>query len=361
MVVDQAQGLKHLHDHFVRDTSGFCSLQEELHAVAVDFLALSEALGSKLGLSSDGLLVHFDFVQWVGRHFDEADALGVPVDQQLFEELHDCFALNVEGVSLSNDLLVERVKSNDELTDEATKGVDTGGQVSLEVSDIVNGDVDAVLLLLAAWHHGNHEHFLQLLDALLLLKAHATLSSAILGLCSLFFFAALLILKVFTALHLSFDGSLVLKGAANESSAESLLDGGTPVLVLDHLQLQLVVEGRHEVGTHRVLLLLAEKTHVFQGVKSVTLEELEELFRDSLSDCSLRLTVLKHLVDSLLQVASIGFVVAARLTGFDALSLHEHGLTSALVSLVVLGEHSIFVGLNHLDASLLKRLADEDL
>ena len=142
---------------------------------------------------------------------------------------------------------------------------------------------------------------------------------------------------------------------------QSSLDQLVTVTVLDHLKLDLLVEGWDKVSSHGVVLAVTQETNVFQLGQRIALEELKELLRHGTGDITLLVSVSQNLMDSLLQVASINFIVAASLTSLNTLCLHKHGFSVLLVSGVMLGEKSIFVRFDHLDSGLFETLAYEDL
>ena len=115
------------------------------------------------------------------------------------------------------------------------------------------------------------------------------------------------------------------------------------------------------MGAHRVGLFVTEKTNILQASQRVPLEVLQKLLGHVASDLALSLTLRQHLVHSLLEVASVDFVVAAQLTCLHALGLHKHSLSCLLIFGVVLGKNGILMDLDHLNAGLFEGLANEDL
>lgn len=69
----------------------------------------------------------------------------------------------------------------------------------------------------------------------------------------------------------------------------------------------------------------------------------------------------KDRIDLLLQVTTVGFVIATSLAGFDSLGLNEHGLSGLFVTSVGIGESGQLVLLNHFNPSLLQRLTNKHL
>lgn len=58
-------------------------------------------------------------------------------------------------------------------------------------------------------------------------------------------------------------------------------------------------------------------------------------------------------MDTLLQVTALNFVIAALLTSFNSLSLHQHGFSILFILGVVLGEHGVLMRFNNFDPRLL--------
>jgi hypothetical protein len=59
--------------------------------------------------------------------------------------------------------------------------------------------------------------------------------------------------------------------------------------------------------------------------------------------------------------ASVDLVIAAGLASLNSLRLNEHSLALLLVLSVMLMKNKVLMGLDHLDAGLLKRFSDEHL
>ena len=194
----------------------------------------------------------------------------------------------------------------------------------------------------------------KLKDTLLLLEAHAALLATLLSALGFGFLPELLVLEVLAPLHLSLNCLLMLLSTITKSTMDGLLDKLLLVILLDHLKLNLVVEGRHEKGAHRIVFLASEQTNVAKLSKSISLEETQVLLRHDCCKLALLASLLYHLVHPLLKVASINFVVVTVLSGFDALRLDKHRLTLLLVLRIVLGEDSVLVAFDHLDTSLLE-------
>ena len=129
----------------------------------------------------------------------------------------------------------------------------------------------------------------------------------------------------------------MVQGTIDKTALQSILNHLVPIFILDLLQFDLLVQGRHEMSPHAELLPSPQQSHVFQSLNSVPLEVPQELLRHGASDLPLFFAVSEDLVDSLLQVAPISFVVSACLACFNSLGLYEHGLALLLVPGVVLG------------------------
>ena len=253
------------------------------------------------------------------------------------------------------------LKSNHELAEEASESVDAWGRVSAIVSDIVDWEGNGVIALLTIRYDLSGQHLLELVEPELLLKARSALLAAGLSTSSLLLLATFLVFNVLAALHLRLNCFLVSEGAADHSYLQGVIKQGVSVLVLEDLQLDLLVKGREEVGTHGVGLLVAEEANIFEAGKCVPLEELQELLAHGACNLTSLLALRQYLIDSLLEVTPVNFVVAAQLTGLYPLRLHQHGLSALLIHGVVLGKNGVLVRLDHLNASLLESFADEDL
>lgn len=59
---------------------------------------------------------------------------------------------------------------------------------------------------------------------------------------------------------------------------ESVLNNLVAVAIFDHLKLDLLIERGHEVSSHRILLSVSQKAHIFQCSECVAFEVLQELF-----------------------------------------------------------------------------------
>jgi len=178
---------------------------------------------------------------------------------------------------------------------------------------------------------------LQFLDALLLLKALSAFSSALLSTSSSLLSSLLFVFEVLTTLHFSQNSLLVVQSTIDQAALQSIFNHLVPIFILDLLQLNLLVQSRHEMSPHAELLPSSQQSHIFQSLHCVSLEVPQELLRHGASDLPLFLAVSEDLVNSLLQVAPISFVVSTCLTGLDSLGLDEHGLALLLVPSVVLG------------------------
>lgn len=150
-------------------------------------------------------------------------------------------------------------------------------------------------------------------------------------------------------------------GVQSQTFGEGVLNELISVLIFNHLKFDLLVETWHEVSAHRILLAIAQQTHVLKCVQSVALEELQELFRYCASYCLFVVLVSQDLVHTLLQVSSVNFVVTASLASLNSLCLHEHGLSILLVTSIMLSQYCVFMLLNDFNPSLLETLADEHL
>ena len=106
---------------------------------------------------------------------------------------------------------------------------------------------------------------MELVETELLFEAPAALLATRLRTSSFRLLAQPLVLVVLSALHLSLDGFLVLESVADHTDLQGVLDRRISVVVLEDLQLDLLVEGREEVGTHGVSLLVTEETDILQA------------------------------------------------------------------------------------------------
>ena len=141
----------------------------------------------------------------------------------------------------------------------------------------MNGHIWSVLSLFSGRNNSEHEDFGETLDSLLFLKAHAAFSSALFGSCSFFLLHTFLILEVFTTLHFSLDGFLVIDGSFGHAGVKGVLNDFVAIVIFNHLKLNLLVEGGHKVCSHRVLLSVAQEAHVLERCERVALEVLQEL------------------------------------------------------------------------------------
>ena len=255
---------------------------------------------------------------------------------------------------------MKTVEGDHKLTDEATKSVDTRWQVTV-LSDVVDWSINGILTLFGAWDHSDHEDFLELADALLLLEAHATLPTAFLSTGSFFFETTLLVLIVFASLHFVLNSFLVVHGAVGKAGTEGLFDELASVIVLNQLQLDLLVESGQEVRSHGELLTVAEEANVLELRESIALEVRQELLGHVAGDIALLRAFVQSLSLSNLVGASVDLVIAAGLASLNSLRLNEHSLALLLVLSVMLMKNKVLMGLDHLDAGLLKRFTDEHL
>ena len=88
-------------------------------------------------------------------------------------------------------------------------------------------------------------------DTFLLSQTHASFLTTFLGSFLLSLLLQLLINEVLTPMHLSLNRPLMLASSVSEASRHSLINKLLLIVTLHELDLNLLVEGRHEVSTHR--------------------------------------------------------------------------------------------------------------
>jgi len=115
------------------------------------------------------------------------------------------------------------------------------------------------------------------------------------------------------------------------------------------------------VGAHRELLTVAKEANVLELRESIALEVRQELLGHVAGDITLLRAFVQSLSLSNLVGASVDLVIAAGLASLNSLRLNEHSLALLLVLSVMLMKNKVLMGLDHLDAGLLKRFADEHL
>ena len=115
------------------------------------------------------------------------------------------------------------------------------------------------------------------------------------------------------------------------------------------------------MGSHGELLTVAEEANVLELRESIALEVRQELLGHVAGDITLLRAFVQSLSLSNLVGASVDLVIAAGLASLNSLRLNEHSLALLLVLSVMLMKNKVLMGLDHLDAGLLKRFADEDL
>ena len=95
-------------------------------------------------------------------------------------------------------------------------------------------------------------------DTFLLSQTHASFLTTFFGSLLLSLLLQLLINEVFTPMHLSLNRPLMLASSVSEARRHSLINKLLLIVTLHELDLNLLVEGRHEVSTHREFFFAAK-------------------------------------------------------------------------------------------------------
>ena len=204
MIVDQTECEQSISNYVLVNVRLIDGTEQEFHTILRDFFTIEKPLLCQFCLVLYSLFGKLSFIKRLSLDSQIADALWVPIEQELFQKLHDRVAFHFESwvFALGCQVFKKRRQSDHKLTNKAAESIDAGRLVHVIVTYVVDRHGDGVLLLLTGRDNIDHEHFLKLLDSFLLFKAHTALSPAVLGTRSFFLLSTLLVLEVFTALHL---------------------------------------------------------------------------------------------------------------------------------------------------------------